>query len=283
MSDNVIPLPGDWVRVMISTSAGRADMWQAVTETARLSRWFGTLRTPMVAGADNRVEFGDGDFFDIEVDRVEPGRRLAFRWSFLGVGPECLVSWQIDGDDQGSTLTVDDSCPGRPASETTQLKAGWLDFAGRLAEYLRTGRSTRYEWRPEIDGSVALPAGGWHPLRPETVADWLPVATDSTGPRWFFVVDEEGPRRFSLRDWQLDPGRFLTFAIEIPKGHSPTVCELRVQPAEHGRTLSIAHLGWDRLHLSDLQKRMLRHRFAATWQAALAQAEECARTRQELP
>jgi uncharacterized protein YndB with AHSA1/START domain len=283
MADNVIRLPDDWARVMMSAPVARDEMWRAVTDPALVGQWFGTLRAPMTAGEDNRVEFGDGDFFDVEVDRIEPGRRLTFRWTFLGVGPECRVSWQVDGDEKASTLTVDDSCTGRPPSETAQLKAGWLDFVNRLATYLETGRPTRYEWRQEIDGSVLLPAGDWRPLRPETVADWLPIATNGGGPGWFFVVDEEGPRRFELHDWQLEPDRSLNFTVAMPQGDVPTVCALRSEPGEQGLTLSVAHLGWDRLHLSDLQKRMLRHRFAATWRAALAQAEECARTRQELP
>ncbi|MGW4152023.1 SRPBCC family protein [Micromonospora chersina] len=283
MPDGYLKLPDDWVRVMVSVPAPVDEVWEAVTDPRRVAQWFGHLSAPMTTGASTRVDFGDGDFFDIEVDHVEPRDRLLFRWSFLGVGPECQVGWTLTGGAEATTLTVDDSCPGRPGSEVSQLKAGWLDFVGRLARYLETGKPSRYDWRQEIDGSVVLPNGSWHPLREETVVDWLPIATNGAGPGWFFVIDEEGPRRFTLRDWQLDREQALTFAVEIPGARTVTACQVRTEPGERGRTLSVSHQGWHRLGLSDLQERTLRHRFAATWTAALALAEECARTRQELP
>ncbi|MFI2710743.1 SRPBCC domain-containing protein [Micromonospora sp. NPDC018662] len=282
MTDDYLKLPDDWVRVMVSVPASDHEVWDAVTDPRRVAQWFGNLRTPMTPGVPNRVDFGDGDFFDVDVDHVEPGERLLFRWRFLGVGPECRVTWTLTGGAEATTLTVDDSCPGRPGAEVAQLKAGWLDFVGRLARYLETGRPARYDWRQEIDGSVVLPDGPWHPLRDETVVDWLPIAVDATGPGWFFVVDQEGPRRFTLRDWDLDRDRTLAFAVEIPGARTATHCQVRVEPAARGGTLAVSHQGWHRLGLSDLQQRTLRHRFAATWTAALGLAEECARTRQEL-
>lgn len=281
MPDDNIRLPDDWVRVMISLPAPADEVWEAITDPDRVAQWFGTLAAPLAVGVDNRVDFGDGDFFDLTVDHIEPGVRVLFRWRFLGVGPECHICWSLTAGADTTTLTVDDSCPGRPASEVAQLKAGWLDFVGRLAAYVETGRTSRYEWRHEIDGSVVLPRSTWHPLREETVVDWLPIASDGFRPRWFFVVDDEGPRRFSLRDWKLDRERMLTFAVEIPGARSVTVCQVHTEEADRGVTLAVAHEGWDQLDLSDFQKRTLRHRFAATWTTALALAEECARDRQE--
>ena len=282
MSNDAELPPDDRVRVIVNVPVGRDEMWRSITAPARVDSWFGTLQRPMRAGTETRVDFGDGDFFDIAVDEVEPGSRLAFRWRFLGVGPECRIVWQVSGDRSASTLTVDDDCPDRPAAERAQLRAGWLDFVDRLSGHLMTGRPTRYEWRPEIDGSVVLPTGDWHPLRPENLADWLPIATDGTGSGWFFIVDSEGPRRFAVHDWRLEPDRALSFAVEIPSARATTAARARAERTARGTTLSVEHHGWHRLGLSDLQSRMLRHRFAATWAAALSAAEERAHSRQEL-
>lgn len=283
MPDGYLSLPDDWVRVMVSVPAPVSEVWEAISDPRQVAQWFGTLDAPMAAGTANRVDFGDGDFFDLDVDHVEPAARLLFRWRFLGLGPECRVGWTLTGGAGATMLTVDDSCPGRPDSEVAQLKAGWLDFVTRLARYLETGRPSRYDWRQEIDGTVVLPHGSWHPLREETVVDWLPIATDGASPGWFFVVDEEGPRRFALHGWRLDRDRCLDFAVEIPGARTVTVCQVRTEPAGRGLTLSVSHQGWHRLGLSDLRERTLRHRFAATWRAALGLAEECAGARQELP
>ena len=49
------------------------------------------------------------------------------------------------------------------------------------------------------------------------MADWLPIALDTGHPRWFFIVDNDGPRRFAIGDWDLVPGRSLRFSVAIPE------------------------------------------------------------------
>lgn len=273
MQDGYLTLPSDWVRVATTVPRPRPTVWRAVTEADRLAMWLGRLDPPMLPGATGRLDFGDGDFFDVEVDHVHEPDRLTFRWRFLGVGPESRITWTIGGDQDTSTFTVDDSCPGRPPSEVAQLKAGWLDFVERLTAYLMTGAQSRYRWRSVIDGGTHLPPSRWRPLSESTVFDWLPISTDGGRQGWFFVVDNDGPRRFAITDWTLVPERVLTFAVAVPRARSRTTCEVRLVSSDRGTHLSVCHDGWSRLGLSDLQARGLRHRFAATWAAALALAE----------
>ncbi|GAB3159145.1 hypothetical protein GCM10027290_63640 [Micromonospora sonneratiae] len=251
-------------------------MWRAITEPSAVTAWFGTLTEPVTPGAAVRLDFDDGDYFDVVGDSLIPLRRLAYRWRFLGVGPEARITWQLSSSMDGTVIVLDDHAEGRPASEVTQLKAGWLDFLERLDRYLTTGEPARYGWRSLIDGGVQLPANreGWRPLRGHTVTDWMPIATEGTDPRWFFVVDDDGPRRFAIRDWDLTVDRSLSFAVAIPQARATTRCAVTTTPTDDsGRLLlNISHDGWTDLGLADLRARGLRHRFAAAWAEALRMA-----------
>jgi hypothetical protein len=200
---------------------------------------------------------------------------VRFRWRFLGVGPESEVRWELDRGAGDTTVTVHDSCRGRPPSEMAQLDAGWRDFLDRLSTYLATGESARYAWREVIDGGTNLPAGTWLPLSHSTVTDWLPIASEGAQPGWFFIVDDDGPRRFAIRNWDLVTGQSLRFAVAIPEG-GITHCVVQATRTNADIQLTVRHDGWRQLALSDMQARNLRHRFAATWTAALKAAEDCA-------
>ncbi|GAA4461828.1 SRPBCC domain-containing protein [Phytohabitans houttuyneae] len=274
MSGDYVALPSDWVRVSCTVPLPPREVWSALTEPDRVAQWLGSLNARMTPGHNVVLDFGDGDFFDVVVHDVRAEDRIAFEWRFLGVGPASEVRWSLSTEDGHSTVTVDDSCPGRPPSETAQLRAGWLDFLNRLATHLTTGESARYRWREVIDGGADLPAGTWRPLRDGSITDWLPVAAESGKPRWFFVVDSDGPRRFAIRDWKLIPDKSLTFAVAVPQATAVTRCEVLATETEQGSRLAISHTGWSELGLGDLQARGLRHRFAAAWTAALALAED---------
>jgi uncharacterized protein YndB with AHSA1/START domain len=272
MPTDYVPTGGDLVIVSTSVPVPSPTAWRAITLPDQVSQWFGDLTAPMVPGASLRVDFGDGDFFDAQADAVRAEEMVSFRWRFLGVGPESEVQWELNPGTTDTTVTVRDSCPGRPPSEASQLDAGWRDFLDRLGAYLATGESARYAWREVIDGGTNLPVGTWLPLTESTVADWLPIALATAHPRWFFIVDNDGPRRFAIGDWDLVPGRSLRFSVAIPKAGT-THAEVHATVAGTGAgteiQLTVRHDGWKELALGDMQARNLRHRFAAAWTAAL--------------
>jgi uncharacterized protein YndB with AHSA1/START domain len=266
---------GESVRVSVHVAAGPEETWPALHDPARLGRWFGDLTPGWRPGAVGRIDFGDGDFFDVSVDDVAEPERIDFTWQFLGLGPCSRVRWSVTGQPEGSEVTVDDDQDDRTPAEAGAMVAGWSDFLDRLARYLRTGEPTRYDRRDDIDGSVTLPGACFDPLDPGLIHRWLPIATDGFGPRWFFVVDDEGPRRFRIEDWRHEPGE-VRFRVEIPQAARPTACSVRLEPVAKGQRLSFVHAGWCRLGLPDYQARLLRRRFTASWIAALTQAEEMA-------
>lgn len=259
-------IPGT-VRVGIRVRAPAGDAWCALADPARLALWFGDLDGPW--GGAERIEFGDGDFFELTTTEVADHASIAFAWRFLGVGPASVVRWTISALPDGTEIEVTDTDAQRSAAAADELAAGWTDFFDRLARHLETGERTRYEWRADIDGGIELP-GSFAPLRPDVLRRWLPVATDGFAPRWFFVVDEDGPRRFRVDDWRTRDGE-LTFSVEIPGAVKDTACRVSFERCGPRSRLEFAHTGWRALGLPDRESRTLRARFAATWTECLRQ------------
>ena len=263
------------VRVRARIPAPVDRVWAALAEPGRLACWFGAVEAPWKPGGTGRITFGDGDFFAVTVLRVEPRRLIELDWSFLGVGPVQRVRWLLHADDHGTDVVMEDHDPARRPAETQQMVAGWTDFIGRLAGYVRTGAATRYAWREEIDGSVDLP-GHWRPLELAQLYRWLPIASDGFTPRWFFVVDADGPRRFAIEKWRLVENHRVTYWVEIPEATARTLAEIVVTPQPDGQRLRFTHLGWRDLGLPDQRARTLRCRFADAWTAAIAQPRQLA-------
>ena len=264
------------VRVRAQVPDGLDQVWPAITEPVQLARWFGAADFGAAdlageAGSAGRFDFDDGDFFVVTGRRVVDRQLVEFDWSFLGVGPVQRIRWSVREVPGGTEVLLEDDDPNRSPAEADQMLAGWTDFAGRLARYLCTGEVSRYDWREEIDGGVDL-AGGWHPLRLPELYRWLPVASDGFRPRWFFVVDEDGPRRFELSDWKLHDNVALTFSLAIPDAIRHTSCMVTVEPLFTGQRLRFSHTGWRALGLPDSRARALRRRFAAAWTHSLDHA-----------
>lgn len=265
------------VRVTIRVGSSINAAWSALSDPAKIGMWFGDLDQPWMVARTGRIDFGDGDFFVVIPTEIVEPELIEFEWSFLGVGPVNRIRWTVSGGAEGSAITVEDSDPDRTPAEADQMVSGWTDFFGRLRSFLVTGEAKRYEWREDIDGSVSLPKGDFVPLATESLYRWLPIASDGFQARWFFVVDDDGPRRFRVENWNLESNR-LTFSVEIPNATASTSCTVEVEALANGTRLCFAHQGWRSLELPDGHSRALRRRFAATWVAALEQAQRLATT-----
>jgi uncharacterized protein YndB with AHSA1/START domain len=262
------------VTVSVNLSSTVAATWSALTLKKSLDMWFGTADRSLAAGQTTRVDFDDGDFFDIETRTVAPLRLVEFDWRFLGVGPAARIRWELRPTPYGCAMTVVDHEDQRSDAAVRELRAGWRDFLGRLGHYLHTGQNSRYDWRDEIDGAVDLPADGQGILEQERLFQWLPVSIDGFEPRWFYIVDDEGPRQFEIIDWQDGAGTDVAFRVLVPEADQPTDCMVSARPTGAGVRVSFRHAGWRDLGLSDQRARTLRARFAAAWTAALEKAAE---------
>ncbi|WP_225850079.1 SRPBCC domain-containing protein [Streptomyces sp. HPF1205] len=252
------------------------EVWAALTDPVLVEQWFGALRGPLRPGRDNVLDFGDGDFFALRPLRVEEPVALSWTWRFLGIEDPALIEWTLAPTPGGTRVRVRHLEEDGIQTTRRELLEGWQDFLSRLNRYLRTGRSSRYALRDSIDGSVTLPSADFRPLREPDLYRWLPVATDGFGPRWFFIVDTDGPRRFPLTDWVLLPDVRLSCRIRIPGADRPTRCSVEVRDGFGGPRLEFVHDGWTGLGLPDLGGMVLRRRFAATWIASLRTASELA-------
>jgi uncharacterized protein YndB with AHSA1/START domain len=266
------------VRVGIRTQRPPEQVWPALYDTDRLAQWFGDLDPPWQAGRPARLDFGDGDFFTIDTRQVVVPESIVFDWSFLGVGPSARVRWRVRAVPGGTAVTVEDEQPDRSPAEADELLSGWTDFFERLSRHLATGERTRYDTRDDIDGSVVVTGAVADLIAPSTIHRWLPIASDGFVPRWFFVVDDDGPRRFRVDGWQPRPDG-VDFTVEVPDAEVPdaavtTEAQVWLRPAGAEWHLSFRHTGWARLGLPDRQARALRRRFTMAWVAALRSARE---------
>ena len=263
-----VALPDGTVRVSVDVRRPVHAVWAALTDSDELRQWFGAVDPPMRAGCRTRVDFGDGDFFDVSVIGMT-APVVELEWSFLGVGTPHRVLWTADKQSAGTRVTVVDRDPGRGPAAAAGMVDGWSDFLLRLRGYVETGEPTRYDWRGDLDGEIDLSAP-LDPLAPGVLLRWLPVATDGDRPSWFFIVDADGPRRFPVSDWSLDPVGTLTFAVALdPGGDALTRCTVESTLTFSGRRLSFRHTGWRETELPLHRVRGLRSRFAHTWRAAL--------------
>ena len=139
------------VVMTFATSASAGEVWRALTEPTLVACWFGTLTTALRLGEKVHLDFGDGDFFTLEVTRTEPPYLLEYTWRFLGIGPLEAITWRIASKDSGCLVTVIDNEPDRSPEVALLLKEGWLDFTQRLEQFLTTGsvhrELRRFEWR----------------------------------------------------------------------------------------------------------------------------------------
>jgi len=205
------------VRVGVREPATVEYAWLVLRDPDHLCRWFKELHPPWRHGQSSPIEFGDSDFFVVTPTEIVEGRVLSFDWSFHGVGSVQQICWTVMAKPECAEMLVEDTDAARGAADAEQMLAGWTDFSCRLARYLATGAITRDVGRTDIDGSVVVPHR-FRPLRMDTIYRWLPVASDGFKPRWFFIIDDEGPHLFQIGDRDLELDRQLTFAIAMPHG-----------------------------------------------------------------
>ena len=264
------------VVVRIATRHSVEAAWRAITEPACLSRWFGDWLPLARAEGRARLDFGDGDFFLIERIAAEPPLQLSYRWRFLGTGPEDAITWKLTPLDIGCLLTVSDREPGRTGAACEEMKEGWLDFLRRLDRYLETGESSRYAFRPELDGSIELPAPpreSWRALFETAMqAGWLPLNGPIAPNTLLVPSDGEPPDALRIVRVGWNPPESVRFELATGNGAPPM--EVRLALCAHGRStlLSFSHRGWERSVKSSSDARRQRSRFSALWIRMLERA-----------
>ncbi len=266
------------VRVSVVVDRPIDDVWAALTDPDAVAQWLGTMPR-LRPGGTARLDFGDGDFFTLHVDRFEPPSVLQYAWRFLGIGPEDRIAWRLVPRDSGCLVTVTDREPERASGDLAELGRGWADFLGRLERFLRTGERSRYDWRSEVDASIELespPDVAYEALFAYGVDGWC---TAVAGPLLapgveLRLVDDRGSSTSAIVDVEWTPPIGVRLRIGGAGWGRPTTCDLRLRRRSSGALLLLHHDGWRALDLPDGERRTLRVRFASMWIDTLARAAE---------
>lgn len=272
----------------VASTASSAEAWAALTDSTALQQWFGVPDDELAPGAHVRLDFEDGDFFDLDVEEVARPR-LRWSWRFMGCGPRDRIEIRVDARDGGSQITVTDREPHRSREEALGLGEGWRDFTSRLQRFLQTGQRSRYDWRSEVDVWTELPASldDARRLLIGSASQWLPLsgnAENLLAADALVLADGEQPARFAVEDLGGEAPASVHFQL-VPEGITGSL-DTRIEIAARGNasTLAISQTGFRELELDDSMRRRIRERFAAEWLTAARRATALAeRSRASTP
>jgi uncharacterized protein YndB with AHSA1/START domain len=269
-------LPPGTVQVSVFAPASRDDVWAALTQRERVSRWFGDLSDSLQPGRACRLDFSDGDFFDISDVVLHPPHHLSYHWRFLGTGPSDSISWTIEPQGEGCRITVTDREDNRVQATVNDLIQGWTDFLGRLQSYCATGRTTRYSWRREFDGSIELPvdpaAAADKLLTDDGLCRWVPWSGAFAAEATVTVGDGQQPAYLEIGDVERASPFLLRFSLGCPEWRAPTLCSIMIQGRPEGALLVVSHQGWEGIDGDGRRQGAQRERFGKLWTEALQRA-----------
>ena len=264
------------VNVTVQVPAPFDKVWQSLTDADVVAQWFGDLNGDLQSGGSARLDFGDGDFFDLESIVLSPPNVIEYDWKFLGIGPTDLITWRIEPNNGGCRVTVTDVQPGRTHEAAMSLREGWLDFTSRLVAFHATGRNARYDWRYDLD--VGLPVKGtaeqvWVSLfAPDAQTQWLPFKSSIEAGACASVSDDAAPASVCLDEVTWQPVQRVEFQIQSDEWRKPTTCRIELTGRDEDTLVYVSHNGWE--HISDDRSEQLkqRKRFCELWIDSLKQA-----------
>jgi uncharacterized protein YndB with AHSA1/START domain len=109
------------------------EVWEALTDPARLEEWFANdVELEATPGGEGVFRWENGEERRARVEDVDVGRRFAFRWQDEA-GDESVVAISLDAVDAGTRVVVTESAIG------PQACAG--EWSTALELWLAVGRS----------------------------------------------------------------------------------------------------------------------------------------------
>lgn len=151
------------VRLERSYGTDAADLWSALTDPARLSRWFARVDGDLRPNGTFCVYFDDEDPDERTVGQVrecEPPHRLVVTWHFRDEG-ESVVRADLVAGPGGTRLTLEHRR--LPRGAAAGYSAGWQTYLEQLGAYLagQPGRGRQWDqrWKELLPGYQEQAAG----------------------------------------------------------------------------------------------------------------------------
>ncbi len=166
-----MPSSSDRIEKKVLLEAPVERVWRAVSDAREFGSWFGAafdgafapgarltgriVPTTVDAGVAASQKPHEGTRFEIVVERVEPMRRLSFRWHPYAVDPRVdyaqepttLVTFELEEAPGGTRLTITesgfDAIPlARRAKAFEMNEQGWSGQARLIEKHLAGARAT---------------------------------------------------------------------------------------------------------------------------------------------
>jgi uncharacterized protein YndB with AHSA1/START domain len=123
-------LETETVRRVVTIDAAIDELWRMISDPDELATWLADdVDLEMTPGARGRI-VDDDERYDVEVDAVEHGERVAWRWRRVDddAASTSRVELVVAPAPRGGTLTIIETRPARPVAT---LRAGVTSAAVR--------------------------------------------------------------------------------------------------------------------------------------------------------
>ncbi|MET7459366.1 hypothetical protein [Nonomuraea sp. NPDC005501] len=272
---------GFTVEHSVELPSDAATVWRMLVDAGRAQAWWGRLERDITHIAQElTVSTGSSSVYRVWIESIVPGRALEFTSAYLGVSPLSAVRLEVLGSGP-VRLRVTEALDAADPATVYQVRLLWQHRFDRLAAALPVapaGPGAEVAGAagggpiPDISVRCTLDRPGWRPLHRAVLGEWLPLSGPAWPPRWFYVVDSEGPRPFPILRWRVHFDDLIALGIEAVRGSPPTEAEVAVTANASSLELRVRHTGWSALDLDTETREVLRDRFLATWQHTLQRA-----------
>ncbi|MFI6712471.1 hypothetical protein ACIBF7_38950 [Nonomuraea sp. NPDC050478] len=266
---------GSVVEHSVRLPCDAAAAWRMIVDARRAQAWWGRLEADITHVAQElTVATGTSSVYRLWVETILPERVLAFTSAYLGVSPVTAVRFDVLGSGP-VLLRVSETLESADPATVHQARRLWQHRLDRLVASLPGAPPAPGETDDglaDITVRRTLDRPGWRPLHRAVLSEWLPLSGPAWPPRWFYVIDSEGPRPFPVVRWRTHFDDLIALGIEAVPGCPPTEAEVAVAATATALELRVRHTGWAALDLDAETREVLRDRFLATWRHTLQRA-----------
>lgn len=91
------------IQLTLQTTVDVARVWEYLVDPGCVAEWLTDASTLGAVGDLYRLDFGEGSIVEGPIVALDPGRRFAYRWSWIDAEPlqETLVTWTLRPSDSG--------------------------------------------------------------------------------------------------------------------------------------------------------------------------------------